>query len=165
MKKITEGTCVHFNGTQHDACLAGFSYRSVARPLTQDEIDRHNEHYAKWYPDQENLKIWGLSNRLPCWERNNVKTCEKFCPPTAEQVQEYEGWLNDYIPRMLKRVNTTRAAIVKRIKEKGMWERDCSGMIPCLVCKTGTVSYSYAGSYNGHIHARCDTPECVQWME
>jgi hypothetical protein len=36
--------------------------------------------------------------------------------------------------------------------------------MPCGVCRTGTLHYSIS-SYNGHIHAKCDTPKCIQWME
>ena len=38
------------------------------------------------------------------------------------------------------------------------------GEITCPVCKTGKLRYSRFG-YNGHVHARCSTKDCVAWME
>lgn len=39
-----------------------------------------------------------------------------------------------------------------------------SGTIPCPVCNSGSLMYSRA-TYNGHVHARCTTKDCVAWME
>lgn len=36
--------------------------------------------------------------------------------------------------------------------------------IGCPSCESGKLSYSVA-SVNGHMHARCSTPDCVAWME
>ncbi|QHH99207.1 hypothetical protein [Acinetobacter dispersus] len=36
--------------------------------------------------------------------------------------------------------------------------------IDCPICKTGELNYRIS-SYNGHIHAKCTTDECVCWME
>jgi hypothetical protein len=39
-----------------------------------------------------------------------------------------------------------------------------AGEMECPVCKTGKLRYSRA-AYNGHVHARCSTDDCVAWME
>jgi len=39
-----------------------------------------------------------------------------------------------------------------------------AGVMPCPVCKTGTLRYSRS-SYNGHVHAACTNESCVRWME
>jgi hypothetical protein len=39
-----------------------------------------------------------------------------------------------------------------------------AGVMPCPVCKSGTLRYSRSG-YNGHVHAACSNCECVRWME
>ena len=39
-----------------------------------------------------------------------------------------------------------------------------AGEMKCPVCKEGTLRYSRA-AYNGHVHARCSTADCVAWME
>lgn len=38
------------------------------------------------------------------------------------------------------------------------------GVMECPICKTGKLHYSRA-AYNGHVHARCTTLDCVAWME
>ena len=38
------------------------------------------------------------------------------------------------------------------------------GEIDCPICKTGKLRYSRAG-YNGQVHARCSSVNCVAWME
>ena len=38
------------------------------------------------------------------------------------------------------------------------------GEMTCPICKTGKLRYSRS-SYNGHVHARCTTINCVAWME
>lgn len=39
---------------------------------------------------------------------------------------------------------------------------EAQGTVSCPICK-GTL---YLGiSYNGHRKGRCDTPQCVSWME
>lgn len=39
-----------------------------------------------------------------------------------------------------------------------------SGKMLCPICNKGELYYSRA-SYNGHVHARCSTENCVSWME
>ena len=36
--------------------------------------------------------------------------------------------------------------------------------MPCPCCEAGVLHYSIS-SYNGHIHAACDSKVCVSWME
>ena len=49
-------------------------------------------------------------------------------------------------------------------KRKG-FKKNHGGMSECRcpVCE-GTLRYAVA-DYNGHIHAKCETNGCVQWME
>lgn len=39
-----------------------------------------------------------------------------------------------------------------------------AGEMICPICNTGKLKYSRS-SYNGHVHARCTTINCVAWME
>ena len=34
----------------------------------------------------------------------------------------------------------------------------------CPICNSGTLSYQIS-AVNGHIAAKCETANCVQWME
>lgn len=50
----------------------------------------------------------------------------------------------------------------------GPWKKGRAGktgQIDCPVCgQPAALRFSLAG-YNGHVHARCFTPDCVSWME
>jgi hypothetical protein len=39
-----------------------------------------------------------------------------------------------------------------------------NGKMQCPICKTGTLQYSRS-NYNGNVHAKCSTMNCVAWME
>lgn len=70
-----------------------------------------------------------------------------------------------YIKTFLQRLSVVRPAIQADIETNGWQNQSVSNAIPCPVCETGTVNYTYAGKVNGHISARCSTEGCVQWME
>lgn len=72
---------------------------------------------------------------------------------------------DDEIKEFLSKMKVARAAIMEKITELGQKKKNVTGQIPCPVCKVGTLSYSRAGRFNGHIHANCSTEGCVQWME
>ena len=82
-------------------------------------------------------------------------TCASYEEPTEEEIRDQE---NDFATAFLN-INKARKAIVKHIEESGI----NSGSIPCPICSKGQLRYSRA--YNGHIHGRCTTPDCVNWME
>lgn len=48
--------------------------------------------------------------------------------------------------------------------DQGRPRKDVSDQMPCPICITGTLAYSVSG-YNGHIHARCSTPNCVAFIQ
>lgn len=95
-----------------------------------------------------------IFKRLPCF--NPEIPCGSACYPTREEVLEKDKRIDAFLNRMA----TIRTAILSDLGEK----RSGSGEIACPCCKTGTVRYSRA-SLNGHVHARCSTPDCANWME
>jgi hypothetical protein len=50
------------------------------------------------------------------------------------------------------------------ITDKHGLDRGYQGLMDCPICGTGKLHYSCANS-NGHIHAKCDSGNCVSWME
>lgn len=60
----------------------------------------------------------------------------------------------------LERIGVIRKAIIAEHERTGA----NAGTITCPACNAGTVSWSRARS-NGHVHARCSTPDCAAWME
>ena len=66
---------------------------------------------------------------------------------------------------MMMRIIVVRDAIVDDIAAHDATGSDCAGVIDCPACAEGRVAYTYAGTANGHVSARCSTQGCVQWME
>jgi hypothetical protein len=58
-----------------------------------------------------------------------------------------------------------RKAIMEKVKTEGALKKNIRGAIPCPNCEGGTLGFTRAGAYNGHIHARCSTKDCTAWME
>jgi hypothetical protein len=138
---MSAGRCVHFNGIANDVCEAGVKYTDV----------RARADVSRPYS-------------LPCLEKYNKDgaKCDKCQMPTAEEVATEEAeW-----QKVFAGTQTARKAIVDHLG--GPWKKGMPtvrGCIDCPVChKPDALRFSRAG-YNGHIHAHCDTKDCVSWME
>jgi len=83
--------------------------------------------------------------------------CQKFQATGMEKAKADR----DLVMNHFKDAMIARKAITDH--EKG--KRGVHGKINCPVCNgVETLHYSIAG-YNGHIHAKCKTENCVAWME
>lgn len=141
--------CVHYRGISPKQCAAGVEMATV--------LKRHDPP-VKLADGKSTLRL-----TLPCipeWNPAGIQ-CEKCHYPSPEEIAAEEAEMNV----RLERVRTAKSAIVAAIGPytKGK-TRGCDGSLPCPICKTGRLHYSRAG-YNGHIHARCSTENCVSWME
>ncbi len=99
--------------------------------------------------------------RIACireWDGQNKEAghCTQFEPPTDEEIAEYEKKIEAWVIS----TSSARNAITEYIENGG----DFAGTFPCPICDTGILHYSRA-DYNGHIHAKCSTEDCVAWME
>lgn len=129
------GTCKHFNGLRHDCCLAGVRY--------QDLVPDGKEPSAR--------------ASMPCMDKYNPSgtTCEKREPHTREEAEARWRALNGSGERTMKAIR----AIADHIKATGKY----ADIIDCPNCGN-RLGYGKARS-NGHVHARCDTPGCVSFMQ
>jgi hypothetical protein len=97
----------------------------------------------------------------PCFGPSDSK-CDKSEYPTAEELAAEEAAMKVRWENMGK----ARQAIVAHLG--GPWKKGtpgAQGSIDCPVCAAEkSLQFSRAG-YNGHIHARCKTEDCVSWME
>lgn len=135
--------CNHYQApAEHKECEAGIAF---------DWLRTEFGKYANW----------------PCFRKRGEApppecSCDKAEFPTAEQLAAEDA--EDAQRR--KNIGAARKAIVAHLG--GPWKRGAkssAGQIDCPVCRgAGTLHFSRAG-YNGHIHARCATPDCVAWME
>jgi hypothetical protein len=138
--------CRHFNGTRNTQCKAGVTYDEISRKATEG--------------------LTGSMLRLPC---HRAVEAEYPCPHLSrlsdEEVAAEDEKLRKYVDEIVPKMQTVRAAIIAQLTERGQLKQSVTGAIVCPACNAGTVRYTYAGSYNRHIHAQCSTEGCVQWLE
>lgn len=132
--------CNHYRAmSEHETCKAGVAYETF-----------------KGMPFE----------RRPCFRRDKNEAvrpgCEHVQFPTPEQLDAAEKEMNERFANLGK----ARAAIVESLG--GPWKRGMPGShgrIDCPVCCAAKSLNFSRSSYNGHIHAKCDTDGCVCWME
>lgn len=142
MKSLAEqigGRCSHFTGIREEnqSCKAGVVYATVK--------------------NKENKGLAGF----PCFVEGQGVPCDKRHFPTQEEVAAEVAEHNARWERLKLAMVSAREDAEKRGFGIGNSGR---GHIVCPVCKTGELHYSVAG-YNGHLHGRCSTEKCVQWMQ
>lgn len=98
----------------------------------------------------------------PCFEKRGVAPpgCDLAVFPTAEERAEREREMSE----RFEKIGKARRAIVDHLG--GPWKKGApgaTGQLECPVCG-GQLAFSRSG-YNGHVHARCSTEDCVAWME
>lgn len=132
--------CIHWTGLRHDrpCCEAGVNYRLLDH-MSQEP---------------------GLFLRLPCTAVTRAdmpkRVCEKRQLPTSEQVAADELETEQLFQRALAGMRALEP--LRRAHPMGG-----SGVTDCPICK-GRLHWSIAAS-NGHMHGRCETPECLTFME
>ncbi len=98
----------------------------------------------------------GLLGKLPCSGKECVAKCDKFLKPSAEQIKEHEGWFEEAVARITK-LNP----LIKKLKEEN--PNGGVGNVECHAC--GKNLHWSVSAYNGHIHLKCETDDCVSMME
>jgi hypothetical protein len=144
-----EGRCHYFNGIMNECCDAGVSYRKLA-----------------------SIEL-GMALVLPCLPiktfeqkrldelKESIRECPKLQRTTHDEAVKEA---RDSIERstiFLKAMNEAHAHAKAAGLKKG---NGGTGEMPCPKGCGGLLRYSVA-SYNGHMHARCSTQDCLAWME
>lgn len=174
------GWCVHYAGfmepnaslKRKTHCNAGVEYASVEKKVEftyshGKDTHRYSKHSAH-----------------PCFKAEHGLTdgCSKCRFPTPEEIKAHDEECTGHVAKMFK----ARAAILDELKRRALagdakvkpLDPNCkhrwhgtpshyysgSGEMACPVCNGGKLQYSRSG-YNGHVHARCSTADCVAWME
>jgi len=132
--------CKHYRAmAEHDTCKAGVAYSDF-----------------RGVPYEKRPCFWRSKNPRP-----EIILCQLMVFPSAEEIQKRDEEMAKRFENMI----IARVAIEEHIGHP--WKKGKAtaiGKIECPVCKTGKLNYSRAG-YNGHIHAKCSTPDCVCWIE
>lgn len=181
MKSSGDDWCKHYAGFfktgigegKKTHCDAGVEYSTVEKKV-EFTTQRWNERTPYTHHEAH-----------PCFKHQTHLTdgcakCEFYTPEELQaRHEEFTAFVN--------RVSVAREAILQYLRRR--WKegpvpqhgvaapadisRFCkpqtnyfcgSGKMKCPVCNTGTLSYSRS-TYNGHVHAGCDTKDCVAWME
>ena len=129
--------CKHFTGALQEMCKAGVNYRTLVSG-----------------PDA------GWLARLPC-VTTKLSHDQVACLSYAELTAE-ERTAEERIAALARdRLKLALAAVRPlRTRYKG---QDANGTIPCPIC-AGNLHWRIS-AYNGHIWGRCETLDCVSWME
>ena len=141
---MKKGVCKHYNGTGlGPKNLVGGKHCCEVGVCIRDLVGG---------PD------FGWAVRTPCFKDHKTDVaCDKYEEPTAKELSAYKAETR----RLLKRMELTFPLIEKVKREnKG---KDATGIVECPVCK-GRLCWSHA-AYNGHVWGRCETKDCLAWME
>lgn len=129
--------CIHYRSPYHDkTCEAGIPF------------ERWRGVHMDKQPCFLDKKGESTLDALPC---------ECLRRPTAQEIALHEEWKKTRKNRMgvlMRGIAPWRAA------HKG---KSAHEIVECPICR-GRLHLSIAG-YNGHIHGRCETADCVSWME
>lgn len=152
-------------------CKAGVDYDSVAVKVDFT------------YSREDGFKQ-SSSQAHPCFKYEHPLTngCAHCRFPTAEEIKAHDDEMNGEI----RRLTTVHVAIVSDLDRRhkagdtevkmnpcceSEYDEDGpknfvsgSGKMECPICKTGTRVYSRA-AYNGHVHTKCTTTDCVAFMQ
>lgn len=87
--------------------------------------------------------------------------CEHLRRPTKEEIALHEEWRNGRLSALGKVMTAIRPWRDEHTKKRigGAQTIDCPA---CGGDKTLSMTIA---AYNGHVHGRCKTPNCVSWME
>lgn len=90
-------------------------------------------------------------------------TCEHISFKTTEELDAEDAEIEEQCAKFLAQHEVVRPAILKHIGVARKPVNDCRGKMPCPICG-GELHYSVS-AYNGHVHAKCLTEDCVSFME
>lgn len=144
----------------HGHCKAGVVYLDqFGRAPIEDAKDHIAAGLGGYYPSA------GIFQRMCCTdggkrtEDEQLAMCPKWLRSTREQGEERADALDKAMDRM--------RIVGGFLKGWRTWSKknrvSKAEVVECPVCK-GKLHLSQA-AYNGHVHGRCETKECVSWME
>ena len=167
MKRI--GVCRHFNGVgvmgeeETKKCEAGVCYREHA-----------GKENAGWIARLPCIKTYKFSKATKrALEEVNLEEifgevkvdtsiqipCDKYEDPTEEDILKED----EEIRKATEAMEKVFPIIVKIKQEHEKDTEPWVGTETCPVCN-GTLHVSHA-NYNGHVWGKCETKNCVNWME
>lgn len=83
--------------------------------------------------------------------------CDKYEEPSGDEISAHRKRIEEAMQRHMKTLPLI--AKVKKEQEGCDWQ----GIVACPVCN-GKLHLSHA-AYNSHVWGRCETKNCLSWME
>lgn len=159
------GTCKFFNGffargeanSTNKRCDAGVQYRAEFGPALSTNAPCI-EHYVRTDHGTIVSPMEKYTVRPARQPGLYPAPCSRRCEPTDEEIEQDVQETNAWIDR--SRVGIV-AANAWRVRPKPAEDR--KGVVECPICK-GRL-HMVQSSYNGHVHGKCETRDCLEWME
>lgn len=150
---VDHGSCIHFNGTQNKLCERGVAYEQFRPGLPCIQFLHKSARGGTYLKPGE---VPATTKPFPGAQPK--ERCPFYEEPTDAQVQADR----EESEACLKKTFAAIAVASKwRVKPKPASDR--REVVECPVCK-GRLHLSQS-SYNGHVHGKCETENCVSWME
>lgn len=109
----------------------------------------------------EAMKTGGFKDR-PCIGGHDMPNVMERCPKWLRRTREQGIERYEHFESAFKKLTVgLEVAASWRVKPKPRADR--YEVLECPVCK-GKLHLSQS-SYNGHVHGKCETEQCVSWME
>lgn len=150
---MKDGRCMHFNGAQNKLCLRGVAYEQFRPGMPCIQFMRKSARGGTYLRAGE-----VPAETVPFPGAQPTERCPFYAELTDEQVQAARA---DMDARLAKTVAAIKVAGAWRVKPKPATDR--RGTVECPVCK-GKLHLSQSAD-NGHVHGKCETADCVSWME
>lgn len=96
----------------------------------------------------------------PCMGGHNLSNPLAICPKWERHTKEDGEKRALGVHRSIRKMTLANPVIVAWRKKLPMGKQE---VIECPVCH-GKLHLSQA-RYNGHVHGRCETEDCLNWME
>lgn len=132
--------CQHYTrGAGADMiCKAGMDLKTIKRVPTGDKQIK-----------------WG-----PCIEGHTLENPQAHCPHWIRRTREQGEARADGVEKSLRMMSVVMPAVDAWRKKLPIGKAE---IIECPECK-GRLHLSQA-AYNGHVWAKCETKDCVAWIE
>lgn len=157
---MNHGQCIHFTGLMDERCSAGICYEDAfgkeagiahRLPCIQFMEVPKSRRSNRVRPGEETVR-----HEVPRYGQQMVP-CELFQAPTDEQVKQYR----EESERSL-RDTMLALQVASRWAETPKPKRDRHEVVECPSCK-GKL-HLMQSALNGHVHGRCETPNCLHWL-
>jgi len=159
---MNQGTCIHYAGFLTEGCCnAGVNYRD-AFGGEAGIVLRMPCHQFRILPAHGRgtyIKAGEPTIRKEIDRRGQAMIpCKLLRLPTDDEVEQDRKETDAMFERVMAGM---KVAAEWRVKPKP--DQDRHGVLECPVCK-GRLHVSQS-AYNGHVHGKCETEDCVSWME